>query len=95
MLPRGLREDQASNNPAHGAIMNVTLATDPELFAKAQAYAQARNTTLDRIDCDYLERLTEKVDPQRAADEFATLAQKHSGCSEPGFKFDRHASTEY
>jgi len=72
--------------------MNVSLATDPELLARAQAYAQARNTTLDRIVCDYLERLTEKVDPDLVADEFAALARNHSGCSQPGFKFDRYAT---
>lgn len=73
-------------------MVNVTLTTDPELLAKAQAYAQARNTTLDQLVCDYLERLTEQIEPSQAAEEFAALARNHAGRSDPGFQFDRCAA---
>ena len=37
--------------------MNTTLTADEALIAKARAYAQARDTTLDQLVLDYLERI--------------------------------------
>ena len=52
-------------------MVNVTLTANEDLVAKARAYAQARNTTLNQLVRDYLQRLTGQLDPQQAAEEFA------------------------
>ena len=72
-------------------MVNITLSADEDLIAKARAYAQARNTTLNQLVRDYLRRVTGQIDPQRAADEFAELARSRPGHSDPGFVFDRDA----
>jgi hypothetical protein len=73
-------------------MVNVTLTADEGLVAKARAYAQARNTTLNQLVRDYLQRLTGRIDPERAAEEFAELARSRPGHSEEGFVFDRRAA---
>lgn len=73
-------------------MVNVTLSADEELLARAQAYAQARNTTLNELLRDYLRRLTEQMGPEQAADEFATIARNRSGRSPDDFVFNRHAA---
>jgi hypothetical protein len=70
-------------------MRNITLSVDDDLIAKARAYAQTRNTTLDQLIRDYLVRLTGQIDPQQAAEEFAELAKTCGGRSEEGFRFDR------
>ena len=70
-------------------MVNVTLTANEDLVAKARAYAQARNTTLNQLVRDYLQRLTGQLDPQQAAEEFAELARNVPGRSDEGFKFDR------
>jgi hypothetical protein len=72
-------------------MLNITLSADGDLIAKARAYAQARNTTLNQLVRDYLERLTGQIDPQRAAEEFAELARSRPGRSDEGYVFDRSA----
>lgn len=71
--------------------MNLTLNADDELVAKARAYAQARNTTLNQLIRDYLDRLIGQLTPEQAAEEFAELARSRPGRSEEGFIFDRQA----
>ncbi len=73
-------------------MVNITLSADEDLIAKARAYAQARNTTLNQLVRDYLQRVTGQIDPKRAAEEFAELAQSRPGRSDPGFVFDRGAA---
>ncbi len=70
-------------------MVNLTLSADADLIAKARAYAQSRNTTVNQLIRDYLDRLTGRLDPQQAAEEFAELAHNHGGCSDEGFVFDR------
>ncbi len=72
-------------------MANVTLTADEHLLAKAREYAQARKTTLNQLVRNYLARLTGELDPQRAAEEFAQLAQSQPGRSEENFAFDRRA----
>jgi hypothetical protein len=73
-------------------MANVTLSADEDLLAKARAYAQARNTTLNQLVRDYLHRLTGQIDPEQAATEFAELARSRPGRSDEGFRFDRRAA---
>ena len=70
-------------------MVNITLSAEEDLVAKARAYAQTRNTTLNQLIRDYLGRLTGQIDPQQAAEEFADLARNQGGCSDEGFVFDR------
>jgi len=72
-------------------MANVTLTADEDLLAKARAYAQARQTTLNQLFRDYLVRLTGAIDPQQASEEFAELARSRPGRSEEGFVFERRA----
>ena len=72
--------------------MNFTLSIDDDLIAKAMAYAQARDMTLNQLVRDYLQRVTGKIDPRRAAEEFAELARSQPGRSDEDFAFDRAAA---
>lgn len=72
-------------------MVNITLSAEEELVAKARAYAQTRNTTVNQLIRDYLGRLTGQIDPQRAAEEFSELARDRGGRSDEGFVFDRRA----
>ena len=71
-------------------MVNITLSAEDDLVARARAYAQTRNTTLNQLIRDYLGRLTGQIDPQQAAEEFAELAHNRGGRSDEGFEFDRH-----
>ena len=73
-------------------MVNITLSAEDDLVAKARAYAQTRNTTVNQLFRDYLGRLTGQIDPQQAAEEFAELARNRGGCSDEGFAFDRRAA---
>lgn len=70
-------------------MVNITLSAENDLVAKARAYAQTRNTTVNQLIRDYLGRLTGQMDPQKAADEFAELAINRGGRSDEGYVFDR------
>ncbi|MGD0899482.1 MAG: DUF6364 family protein [Thermoguttaceae bacterium] len=70
-------------------MVNITLSAEDDLVAKARAYAQTHNTTLNQLIRDYLGRVTGQVNPQQAAEEFADLARNHGGRSNEGFTFDR------
>jgi hypothetical protein len=69
--------------------MNITLSADEALIAKARAYAQARNTTLNQLIRDYLERITGRLSGPEAAKEYMKLLQEHPGTPDPDFRFDR------
>lgn len=73
-------------------MVNITLSAEEDLVAKARAYAQARDTTVNQLIRDYLGRLTGQIDPQQAAEEFAELARDRGGRSDEGFVFDRRAA---
>ena len=70
-------------------MVNITLSAEDDLVAKARAYAQSRNTTVNQLIRDYLGRLTGQIAPRQAAEEFAELARNHGGRSDEGFVFDR------
>jgi hypothetical protein len=70
-------------------VVNITLSAEDDLVAKARAYAQTRNTTLNQLIRDYLGRLTGQIDPQQAAEEFSAIARNRAGRSDEGFVFDR------
>jgi len=70
-------------------MINITLSAEDDLVAKARAYAQARNTTVNQLIRDYLGRLTGQIDPQQAAEEFAELARNRGGRSDERFVFNR------
>jgi hypothetical protein len=69
-------------------MVNITVSVEDDLVAKARAYAQTRNTTVNQLIRDYLGRLTGQIDPQ-AAERFAELARSRGGRSEDGLVFDR------
>jgi hypothetical protein len=71
------------------AMVNITLSAEEGLVARARAYAQTRNTTVNQLIRDYLTRVTGQIDPQQAAAEFAELARDRGGRSDEGFVFDR------
>ena len=70
-------------------MVNITLSAEDNLVAKARAYAQTRNTTINQLIRDYLGRLTGQIDPEQAAEEFAEIARNRGGRSDDGFVFDR------
>jgi uncharacterized protein YhdP len=74
--------------------VNITLSADEKLVAKARAYAEAHNTTLNQLLRDYMERITGMLDGDQAAREFIEFTRSHAGRSEPGFRFDRNAIHE-
>jgi hypothetical protein len=61
--------------------MNVTLAIEDKLLARAREVARTRRTTLNQLVRDYLERLTAPTDAPTVADEFARLWAEHEGRS--------------
>ncbi len=70
-------------------MVNIILSAEEDLIAKARAFAQTRNTTVNQLICDYLRCLTGQIDPRQAAEEFAELACNRGGRSDEAFAFDR------
>ena len=70
-------------SPSKIMSMNITLSADETLIAKARAYAQARNTTLNQLIRDYLERITGRLDGPEAAKEYAKLVRSKSRLARP------------
>ncbi|HUT88967.1 MAG TPA: DUF6364 family protein [Thermoguttaceae bacterium] len=70
-------------------MKNMTLSADEELIARARAYAQAHNTTLNQLIRDFLARIAGQPDGEEAAREFAALARSQAGCSSADWAFDR------
>lgn len=73
-------------------MVNITLSADEQLVAKARAYAQKHNLTLNQLIRNYLQRISGHLDGAQAAQEFAELARRQPGQSEDGFVFDRKAA---
>lgn len=71
--------------------MNITLSADAELIKKGREYAKAHNTSLNQLVRDYLLRLAGGHEAEKAADEFARLANSMPGRSDDEFKFSREA----
>jgi hypothetical protein len=61
--------------------MNVTLAIDEKLLARARDLALKRRTTLNQLVRDYLERLTTPEGAPTVAAEFERLWAEHEGHS--------------
>jgi hypothetical protein len=68
--------------------MNVTLAIDEKLLARARRVARQRKTTLNQLVRDYLERLTAGSDAPTVAAEFERLWAEEQGHSR-GWKWNR------
>ncbi len=72
-----------------GYIMNITLSADKKLIQKVRAYARKRNTSLNNLIREYLQKLASDSDLNAIADEFEHNARSFGGRSENGFRFDR------
>jgi len=62
--------------------VNVTLAIDDQLVARARRFAQRRGTTLNQLVRDHLERLTAGTTSPTVVEEFERMwaeAKGHSG----------------
>lgn len=66
--------------------MNVTLALDEQVVARARKKAAALGKSLNQVIRDYLERLAGGDDPERSIEEFKRLSG--SGHAR-GWRFDR------
>ncbi len=74
--------------------MNITLSADEKLIARARAYAEAHNTTLNQLLRDYMERISGRLDPEQAAEEFIKLSKMAPGPADAAYRFDRNAIHE-
>jgi hypothetical protein len=61
--------------------VNVTLAIDDKLVARAREVARKRRTTLNQLVRNYLEGLTAPRDAPTVAQEFERLWAEHEGRS--------------
>ncbi len=75
--------------------MNITLSAETELVEKARKYASERNTSLNQIIRDYLEKLVGETSNEEAAREFEAVANSMAGCSPQGWKFSRDSIHRY
>jgi Family of unknown function (DUF6364) len=66
--------------------MNVTLALDEQVVARARKKAAALGKSLNQVIRDYLERLAGSDDPERSIEEFKRLSG-HGHAR--GWRFDR------
>ena len=62
-------------------FVNITLAIDEKLLARARQVALKRGTTLNQLVRSYLERLTFSTGAPSVAEEFARLWAEHQGHS--------------
>ncbi len=72
-------------------MKNITLSADEKLIVEARAYAQAHDTTLNKLIRDYMRCLAGGKSGTDAADEFASLSRDRAGESADGFRFDRQS----
>jgi hypothetical protein len=68
--------------------MNLTLSLEEEVLQKAREHAEAMGTSVDQLIRGYLEGLTDTVDREALATEFASLSREAHGNSR-GWKFNR------
>ncbi|MEA3466696.1 MAG: DUF6364 family protein [Thermodesulfobacteriota bacterium] len=69
--------------------MNITLSANDDIIAKSRKYAERHNTSLNELVRDFLKKISGEDNASNNAQEFCKLAVSKSGCSEPGFVFDR------
>jgi hypothetical protein len=72
--------------PTYPVFMNVTLALDEQVVARARKRAAALGKSLNQVIRDYLERLAGSDDPERSIEEFRRLSGRGSS---RGWRFDR------
>lgn len=61
--------------------MNVTLAIDSEVVARARRYAERRGTTLNQVIRDYLDELTRSESPEATLSDLEALWDQSPGRS--------------
>jgi hypothetical protein len=66
--------------------MNLTLALDEQLVARARKKAAALGKSLNQVIRDHLERLAGSDDPERSIEEFRRLSGRGQS---RGWRFDR------
>jgi hypothetical protein len=66
--------------------MNLTLALDEQLVARARRRAAALGKSLNQVIRDHLERLAGSDDPERSIQEFRRLSGRGQA---RGWRFDR------
>lgn len=72
---------------AYTVQMNITLAIDEQLAARARKRAEALGKSLNQLIRDYLQKLAGGDDPEQSIEEFRRLSGKgHSR----GWRFDRN-----
>ena len=69
--------------------MNITLSADKKLIDKARMYARKHNTSLNNLVREYLKRITEHTDTDKAAAEFASIALEYGGKSGSDYTFSK------
>jgi hypothetical protein len=69
--------------------MNITLSADKSLITKARRYAQKHNTTLNNLVREYLKKIADHSDIDKASDEFEKNALSYAGKSDKNYKFKR------
>lgn len=70
--------------------LSITLNLDEETAQRIQLLAQERQLTVEQL----VTQLVEQAAPERPGDRFARLADQYSGCSEPGWRFNREECWE-
>jgi 3'-phosphoadenosine 5'-phosphosulfate sulfotransferase len=68
--------------------MNLTLAVDERIVARARKRAQALGKSLNQLIREYLERLGGSDDAERDVEELRQLSRQSKGRSR-GWRFDR------
>ncbi|NOQ97589.1 MAG: hypothetical protein GQ561_05440 [Calditrichae bacterium] len=69
--------------------MNITLSADKKIIEKARMYARRQNTSLNNLVREYLIRITDHTNADKAAEEFASIALEYGGKSGSDYKFNR------
>ena len=69
--------------------MNITLSADKKIIEKARIYARKQNTSLNNLVREYLKRITDHTDAERASEEFESIALEYGGKSGSDYKFNR------
>jgi hypothetical protein len=54
--------------------MNITLSIDAQTMARARKRAKAMGTSVNRLLCNYLEKLAGADDPEKSIEEFRRLS---------------------
>ena len=65
--------------------MNITLSAKESIIKKVRQYAQERNTTLNKLIRDYLERLVSEENDEVQANRFLQMSERVTGDSKGWF----------